>query len=152
MSLSSTLLWMLRFCPLPETAGRRSIHNVWCGLRWETRVLVTSASNYRRPRMDQVSATTHRFHSAHPRLPTHLQSLGSEHLDLTALTVAVVTMMHSEALGAARPPPAPPAGGALATGIDYEYGTVFIPPGVTCLSICSLLVIFRLHNPLSFCV
>ena len=36
-------------------------------------------------------------------------------------------MMHSEALGAARPPPTPPAGGALATGTDYEYGTVFIP-------------------------
>ena len=48
----------------------------------------TSVSNYRRPRMGQVSATTHRFHSAHPRSPTHLQSLGSKHLDLTALTVA----------------------------------------------------------------
>ena len=37
-------------------------------------------SGYRRPRMDQGSATTHRLHSTHP------QSLGSERSDLTAVT------------------------------------------------------------------
>ena len=34
-----------------------------------------------------------------PRSPTHSQSLGSEHLDPIALTVAAATMMHSDVLG-----------------------------------------------------
>ena len=88
----------------------------------------TSVHNYRRPRMDQVSATTHRFHSSHPRSPTHSQSLGSEHLDPIALTVAAATMMHSYVLGDRCSPITAHAfrsgrrgGGAPATGIDYEY-------------------------------
>ena len=48
--------------------------------------------------MDQLSATTHRFHSTHPRSPAQPQSLKNEHLDLTAVTAAA-TMMHSAALG-----------------------------------------------------
>ena len=51
------------------------------------------------PPMDPGSATTHRFHSTHPRSPTQPQSLGSVHLDLTAVTAAAATMMHSDVLG-----------------------------------------------------
>ena len=52
-------------------------------------------------------------------------------------------MMHSEAVGAARPPPAPStAGGAPAIGTDYEYGTAPIPPRITCHSIGCLGGIF----------
>ena len=83
-----------------------------------------SGSTHRHPPMDPGSATTHRFHSTHPRSPTQPQSLGSVHLDLTAVTVAAGTMMHSDVLGvgAARPPPTPSAaGGAPATSIDCEY-------------------------------
>ena len=58
-----------------------------------------SGSTHRHPPMDPGSATTHRFHSTHPRSPTHSQSLGSEHLDPIALTVAAATMMHSDVLG-----------------------------------------------------
>ena len=57
-----------------------------------------SSSTYHHPRMDQGSATTHRFHSTYPCSPIHSQSLGSEHLGPIALTVAAATMMHSEAL------------------------------------------------------
>ena len=58
-----------------------------------------SGSTHRHPPMDPGSATTHRFHSTHPRSPTQPQSLGSVHLDLTAVTAAAATMMHSDVLG-----------------------------------------------------
>ena len=58
-----------------------------------------SGSTHRHPPMDPGSATTHRFHSTHPRSPTQSQSLGSVHLDLTAVTAAAATMMHSDVLG-----------------------------------------------------
>ena len=67
----------------------------------------TGAINYVAPewmKSRAVSATTHRFHSTHPRSPTHSQSLGSEHLDPIALTVAAATMMHSDVLGGRRSP------------------------------------------------
>ena len=58
-----------------------------------------SGSTHRHPPMDPGSATTHRFHSTHPRSPTQPQSLGSAYLDLTAVTAAAATMMHSDVLG-----------------------------------------------------
>ena len=72
-----------------------------------------SASTYHR--MDQVSATTHRFHSTHPRSSTQPQSLGSERWDLTA-----VKTMHSAALDGVGAAPST-AGGTPATGTDCEY-------------------------------
>ena len=74
-----------------------------------------SGSTHRHPPMDPGSATTHRFHSTHPRSSAHTQSLGSERWDLTA-----VRTMHSAALDGVGAAPST-AGGTPATGTDYEY-------------------------------